>query len=218
MTQRILFLFLKDARLELRSKTALTTLFMYALASVFSIYMAIGEPENEWVWNALFWISMIYCSVHSVMRLFYNETHSMRLYYYQIADPHEIIFSKLLYGLVFNTLLWLVTFGAFALFLGSMVQNYPLFILVSLLSIWGMSSILTLISAIAAQTNNAAGILPVLAFPVLLPLFLSAINATMSALSGDSLSSQLPNLIVLSLFNIVSWLLSYLLFPYLWRN
>jgi len=218
LISRILILFKKDARLELRSKTALASLFMYAISSVFIIYMAVGEPENDMIWNALFWITLVYCSVNSVMRVFYYETQSMRLYYYQIAHPHEIIFSKLLYGIVFNSLLWIVTFGAFALFLGNKVENFGLFTITSLLSIWGLSSILTLISAIAAQSNNAAGLLPILAFPVLIPLFLSAINASTAAISGDSILSQLPNLMVLFLFNMVSWLLSYLLFPYLWRN
>lgn len=191
---------------------------MYAISSVFIIYMAVGEPENDMIWNALFWITLVYCSVNSVMRVFYYETQSMRLYYYQITHPHEIIFSKLLYSIVFNTLLWAVTFGAFALFLGNKVENFGLFTITSLLSIWGLGSILTLISAIAAQSNNAAGLLPILAFPVLIPLFLSAINASTAAISGDSILSQLPNLMVLFLFNMVSWLLSYLLFPYLWRN
>ncbi|MGQ3014843.1 MAG: heme exporter protein CcmB [Flavobacteriales bacterium] len=218
MIQRIYILLRKDLRLEFRSKTGLSSLLMYALGSVFIIYMSVGEPEQSLTWNALFWITLLYSCVNSVMRAFYYETSSMRLYYYQVAHPQEIIFAKLLYSYALNTLLLLVSFGAFTLVLGNLVQNMPLFVLVSLLSTWGIGAMLTLISAISAQTNNAAGILPVLAFPVLLPLFLSAIKATSAAIDGEAFAQQWENIAVLGLFNILAWLFSYLLFPYLWRS
>jgi heme exporter protein B len=58
----------------------------------------------------------------------------------------------------------------------------------------------------------------VLGFPVILPLLMVAVKASGNATAGMSLSMYWDLPVVLGAFNLILVVLSYLLFPYLWRD
>ena len=81
-----------------------------------------------------------------------------------------------------------------------------------------LASILTLVSAIAAKTNNSSGLMAVLSIPLLFPLLLNLIKTSKLCLVSNLDYFPINQLLFLALINIASALLSYLLFPYLWRD
>jgi heme exporter protein B len=58
----------------------------------------------------------------------------------------------------------------------------------------------------------------ILGFPVIMPLLITMVRFTRSAMDGLSLSDNGLNLLVLLVLNIAFLVLSLVLFPYLWRD
>jgi len=57
-----------------------------------------------------------------------------------------------------------------------------------------------------------------LGFPVIIPLLITIVRQTTLALEGASVDANSLNVVVLIVLNVVSFALSYILFPYLWRE
>jgi heme exporter protein B len=73
-----------------------------------------------------------------------------------------------------------------------------------------------MISGIAAKAANSNTLMPVLGFPVVIPILLQLIKAAKNALDGLDASPQpLYMLLGLSLLVVA---VSYLLYPFLWRT
>jgi heme exporter protein B len=92
--------------------------------------------------------------------------------------------------------------------LGNPVSDRPLFIVVILLGGWGFASLLTLISGIASRAGNSTMLMAVLSFPVMIPLLLLILQVTGYAIDG----------LDRAVLNVVAFVMSWLLFPYLWKN
>lgn len=60
----------------------------------------------------------------------------------------------------------------------------PLLITVVVLASIGLASVTTITSAIVAKAGSKQALLPILAFPVLLPLIMPGVQATLIALAG----------------------------------
>jgi heme exporter protein B len=97
--------------------------------------------------------------------------------------------------------------------------NFPLQLwIILVLGATGIASILTLVSAIAAKTNNNLGLTSILAFPVMVPLIMTVIKAGKNAADLLSFSVNLKYIAVLGGLDILIIGLSFILFPYLWRE
>jgi heme exporter protein B len=75
-----------------------------------------------------------------------------------------------------------------------------------------------MVSAIASKTNNNIGILSILAFPILIPSLLLSIQFSNLAINGGTAEMASQFIVFLSLINLLIIILSFLLFPYLWRE
>ena len=106
----------------------------------------------------------------------------------------------------------------YSLLIGNPIVDLPLFILSMLLGSMGLSSVLTMVSAIASRAGQSAALMPILSFPVLLPLIMATIRLSKNAIDGlDWMVSQ-PLIIILSALNIMVATMAFLLFPYLWKE
>jgi heme exporter protein B len=102
--------------------------------------------------------------------------------------------------------------------MGSFVTNYPLFISALLLGSFGFASSLTMISAIASRTNNNFALMAILSFPVVMPLLLILMKVSAAALSVGTLGGNMKYLGALFMLNAIVIAMSFVLFPYLWRD
>ncbi len=218
MLARILALVRFEALLEFRNKALTGSLFVYVISTVFVCYRAFQSVEDAGVWNALFWIVVLFSSTNAVLRSFQRENKANALYLYQTLNPGELILAKIIFNYILTLLLVLGTLPVFFLFLGSPIRDLPVFFLVVFLSAGAVSACLTLVSALAGKSTHAAGLTPVLGFPVILPLLMVAVKASGNAAAGMSLSMYWDLPLVLGAFNLILVVLSYLLFPYLWRD
>ena len=57
-----------------------------------------------------------------------------------------------------------------------------MFIIVAFVGATGLAAVLTLISGIAAKTNNNVSIMAILSFPIIMPLLMTIIKASKNAI------------------------------------
>jgi heme exporter protein B len=217
----ILQLIQKEFILELRRKAVISGISLYLVSIIFICYLTFSLRQssiNEATWSALFWLSILFANVNGIAKSFIGEKQGLLIYYYSIASPQAIILSKIIYNVVLSLALSLAGYLLFTIFIANPLQNEGLFLVTLLLSSFGFSASLSLISAIASKTSNSNILMAVLSFPVIIALLLMAIKITKNALDGLAWSDSQDELLNLLAINCIMVALAYLLFPYIWRS
>jgi heme exporter protein B len=75
-----------------------------------------------------------------------------------------------------------------------------------------------MISAIASRAGSNTTLMAILSFPVLMPLLITVIRFSKNAMDGLDPSLSYNLIIILISLNVLVVAMSYLLFPYLWRE
>lgn len=208
----------KEIKIEWRQKYAFNGLLLFVIATVFTCFLSFRRINDVPTWNSLFWIIMLFAAINAVAKSFIQESPGRRLYYYTLASPQAIILSKTIYNLLLMTLLSGINLLFYTWFIGNVVQDLPMFILAMLLGNMGFASILTMISAIASKAGQNSTLMAILSFPVLIPLLITIIKVSKNALDGLDRALSNQYIIVLLAINVMVVALSYMLFPYLWRD
>ena len=208
----------KDLKSEWRQKSAINGIFLYVISTVFVAYLIFNKIEEMTTWIALYWIVLIFAATNASIQSFKAESNRQFLYYYSLCSPQAIILSKLFFNAILILLIALINWLFFTVLLSNPLENNLLFSVVLLLGSLGISGILTLISAIAAKTNNNSTLTAILAFPILLPMILTAVKASVLCGLGFGWEDCKDYIMLMGLINVVIIALSYILFPYLWRS
>jgi len=208
----------KEFTLEFRNRNALNGIVLYVFSTIFIAYQSFRSVSDVPVWNALLWIILLFSSVNAVNKTFQNDGSGRQYYFYLLADPVAVILSKILYNIILLTFLSLVSAAFYSLVLGNPVQQYGNFILVLLLGSIGLSSLLTMVSAISYKSGNAMGMIAVLGFPIMIPLLITIIKASKGVADGLPFSTYSKYLVTMAGLDILIIALSVILFPYLWRD
>jgi heme exporter protein B len=72
----------------------------------------------------------------------------------------------------------------------------------------------TLLSALAVNTRTREILLPVILFPVLLPVILSAVTATGAMLASGELSDIAGELQILAVYDVIFFIVAQMVFEY----
>ncbi|WP_018344624.1 heme exporter protein CcmB [Cytophaga aurantiaca] len=211
----------KEFLLEFRLRYMFNAVLVYLAGAIFICYFAFfgrGGDLSPMTWNALFWIIVLLASVNAASRSFLLERSSRHYYYYFLASPGAIILSKLIYNIVLLILMAMVGLALFTLMMGNAVQDLTMFIGITIIGASCLAATLTFIAAIAAQTQHSMTLMAVLSFPVVIPVLLILIKVSKSAIDGLERSLAYQDLMVLLAVNVITITVSYLLFPYLWKN
>ncbi len=211
-------LILKDVRLNWRERYAIYSLVLYVICTSYVAYLSFEGIINERSWIALFWIIVLFTAMNASLQSFKRELNYQSLFFYTIARPKAVILAKIIYNSGLLIFLNLLSYFIYSTFMGNPVLDRILFILCILLGSSALASILTLISAIASKTNNNGGIMAVLSMPLLFPLLINLIKTSEICLLQNEFYLVDNQILFLFLLNIATVLLSYLLFPYLWRD
>jgi heme exporter protein B len=217
MTKELIALLRKDLVTEWRLRYAVNGILLHVISSVFLVFLSV-KVMNGPTWNALFWLILLFSSVSAVAKGFVGENKGRSLYYYGITSPQAIIVSKIIYNSIFMLLIACICFIVYITLLGNMAELIGYYILVMILGCLGFSATFTLLSSIASKSGNGHLLMPVLSFPIIIPLLLVLIKASKKAMDGLDPSLLLPDLLVLLALNSIVIALSYVLFPYLWKE
>ncbi|MCX6284513.1 MAG: heme exporter protein CcmB [Bacteroidetes bacterium] len=218
LSRELTYLFLKEIRLELKQRYVINGILLYLVSTVFVTYLAFTGTITSETWNSLFWIILLFVAVNGISKSFVQESPARHLYYYTIASPEAIILSKILYNLLLMAILSVLSLLFFVMLMGNMIQNPALFFTALILGSLGLSSVLTMIAAIASRASNNFSLMAILSFPIVLPLLMTLMKVSGSALASNSWSGNIPLIFILLIINVAVILLAFLLFPYLWRD
>ncbi|MBL7962601.1 MAG: heme exporter protein CcmB [Flavobacteriales bacterium] len=207
--------------LDQRQKHAMGGMLLYVASAVYVCYLAVRHIEEASVWNALFWLILLFAAFNTLARSFQREDTGRQLYLYTLTHPRSLVLARTLYNALSMTAVSLLTLGAYTLFIGSDGLDdarWPAFSGIVVLGGIGFAAVLTLIGAIAARAGSGTGLMAVLGFPLVLPLLLSVMRASQLALQGLGLETSGRYLVWLLAIDAITVALSAVLYPYLWRD
>ena len=216
--------FAKDLKLELRSRYAINMLLMFVLASILLVLFAVGREDiSTQVQAGLLWIVILFSAAVGLGRAFIAEERGTVMLLQLNTRGSMVYAGKLLFNFLLVLGVNLVSLGVFLVLLSVEVALPGLLLLTLVLGALGLSGATTLLAAIIARTASGGPLLPVLLFPLLIPVLLSVIHATHNSFSGfvpgsDGWTASLNDLLALVGFAGVVITASVLLFDYVWND
>jgi heme exporter protein B len=140
------------------------------------------------------------------------------IYWYTMVSPRTFVMAKMAYNAFFVWLLNMIQGILLVFYFGSQwlqPSSFGILLLAILLGSSAMGIGLTMASSIAQRTQQPTTILAILGFALLMPTLFAFV-----ALLNGLLIGQIPYLAwpLIILMNVVPFLLSSILFPYLWRD
>jgi heme exporter protein B len=207
----------KEFRLEWRQKTALGSLLIYVIGTTFLIYLVFQGNINTPTWVVLFWVITLFTTLNAVSKSFLKDVNEQFYYLRSVATPLQVLLSKIIYNAILITMLSLLVYAVMILFFNENVEHKGIFLLTVVLGAIGFSNLFTLLTAITARTQNIV-LLAILGFPIILPLLLLIVK--LSALSDyyTQIKDVYLNIAAIGLMDMITLVLSLILFPYIWRD
>lgn len=213
--------FEKDLRLELRSRYAINMLIMFVLSSLLLVSFAIGQDAvSTKMQSALLWIVILFSASIGLGRSFVGEEERGTVLILQLSVPGSQVFAgKLVFNYFLLVCVNVIGVVVFAFLLNLDITHIGLLATTLLLGSLGLAGVTTMLSAIIARTTNVGPLLPVLVFPLLIPLLLSVVNACENALAGGlGWAESSSDLTTLAAFAGVVITASVLLFDFVWND
>jgi heme exporter protein B len=211
----------KDLKAEFRTKEVFNSSAVFALLVIVIFSMAF-EPtsaEARALSGGLLWVAFTFSAMLALSRTFAREIPNDCLAGLRMApiSPAAIYVGKLAGNLLFLGVLELLLLPLFALFYNvSVLDHAPLLALIILLGSWGLAAVGTTFAAISTTVRLRELMLPVLLFPIVIPLILSLVEATTAVLQGSNPIVETGVWLRMSLgFDVVFTVLSLYLFPYI---
>jgi heme exporter protein B len=215
---RVWQIVLKDLRLELRSQSGLASLFVLGLLVLLIFEFATPEKPTPESAAAGLWLSFVFAGTLGAQRTFLIERDNLCIEGLKMApiDPSSIFLAKMLGTLGTLTVLQVIVVPLTAMFSG-IVPASPLGLAgVCLLGNLGFSALATLFASIAVGIRAREIILPLLIFPVLVPLVIASVKASAILLGSPGDAGVWVNVLVA--FDVVFTTAGWLLFGHVIRE
>ena len=204
----------KDIRYELRSKQTWISMGMFALLVlvIFNFTFDLRVDNVSAVAPGVLWTAFIFASLLGLGRTLAaeREQNSMDRLLLCPVDRKAIYLAKLLGNLLFIGVVEIVALPIYAL-----LFNMPLpaaLLLIVLLGTLGIASIGTLFSVMVAATHARELLLPILVFPLIVPVVISVVRA-MQQLIVPTVNEP-PWIGLLIAFDVIFLSVSMLMFQY----
>lgn len=210
----------KEWRCELRTRYALNTLGLFALTTLVVVSSALGplgisSGERESLLPVLLWLILLFAVSAGLPRTFVyeDETHTataLRL----AATPSAVFCGKQLYAVAIVVALELLVTPLFLAMMQLAVPEPGLLIAALAVGGYGLATGSTLVAVIISQARGRGTLFAVLAFPILLPLLLFAVELTRHAIAGTPGDDVFRALL---LYDGALTVAAFMLFPVIWN-
>ena len=207
----------KDLLQEWRSKDMLTAMLAFAILSIFifNYAMELDPRQRAELAPGILWVVITFSGTLGLNRSFVAEQEQGSFDALVMAVPG---LGRLLLGKKMRNFFIMVGLvgGGFALFMLLFHPKLvnPGLILTLILGAWSFSAAGTLLASMTAQTRMRDLLLPVLLFPILMPVNMAVVKAGMGVMSGAALASYQVWLTVLLVYGIIMTTISLLVFDY----
>ncbi len=209
----------KELRSELRRRTGIAVVLL-SVGSAGSIVAlsAGGLALGAELTAALLWLVYLFAIFPVLGRSFLSEEERQtRLLLWTLAPPSAIYWGKLMTAFLtsaLNNALATLVLGLFGIGLPVRGATGALLFLAAA----GLSAVATLLSALVAAVQHRGLLLPILGFPLLIPVLLPGIAATQLLLLGAAERELLPLFALMTAYAGILSILGWWLFEWVWQE
>ena len=205
----------KDLRSELRARHIWVAMALFAALALVVFYFAfdLRVDNTAAVAPGALWVAFVFASVLGLGRSFAAEQEhgAMDRLLLCPVDRQIIYLAKLVGNLIFLAVVEVVAVPLFAILFNLPILSGRLLMIVALGTI-GIAAMCTLFAAVAGSTRARELLLPLLVFPLLLPVVIGAVRATQSLAAPVANEPPWPGLLVA--FDVIFVSLSTVFFQY----
>jgi heme exporter protein B len=217
---KIWAIFRKDLLIELRTKDSLNSMLFFGVVVlvVFNFALESLRDSIHAAVPGILWVAFTFSGTLGLNRMFATEKENSCLQGLLMipVDRGAIYLGKMLAATVFMLVTELIIFVFSLVFFNLTVWNeIPYLVLVFLIGTLGFTSVGTILSAIAVNTKLREVLLPLILFPVILPILVNAVEATSIILNTSDYGALKLPLTVMSVFTVVFGTIAYLLFEHI---
>jgi heme exporter protein B len=197
----------KDLRTELRTKESFNASISFALVILvlFSFAFDLGREEFYAISGGMLWLAWSFAGALIVNRSFARELPNdcLDVLVASPAPGWAIYLGKTFAAFMLLMVVELISLPVFALFYNINVIRSPgLLLLVIVLATWGIAVVGVGFSAVTVNVRLRELMLPVLLYPILVPVLLGAMGTTTALFSGD-FANNAASLRLLVVFDII---------------
>ena len=178
----------KDILLEFRSKDIILSVAVFGLlvVIVFSFALNVTPQLVTQLAPGILWVAFAFAGILAMNRAFVREKEQGGLEGLLLTPVSRdaIFLGKALAIFIFMLVIEFILLPVFAVMLGFSAFSFMLLLTIVLATL-GFATVGTLFSAIAVQTRSREIMLPVLFFPIVLPVIIAAVEASTQAIGGD---------------------------------
>jgi len=209
----------KDLTTEIRAKAGFNGVASLAVTILILLGLALG-PDASALRNAAVgavWLATLFSGVLAFNRSFQVELESGALESLLLyPGPRWTIFAgKLLGNLMFVTLMVSIVMAVgIVLFSIEIPQRWPLLLGVAALGIVGLVTLGTFYASMASRSRAREVLLPLLLFPMLVPLLLAAISASKALIGTDLMHEAGAWIRLLAGFDVIFLIATFIAFEH----
>jgi len=207
----------KDLAAEMRSKELLSAMLVFALLviMIFNFALELDVKTRNSVTAGVLWVTFAFAGTLGLNRSMAIEKDRGCLDGLLLAPVDR---SAIYFGKAISNLTFMLIVEAIVLPVYSILYNVNLFkpglLLVILLGSLGYTAVGTLLSAMSVQTRTRDVMLPILLFPVILPILIAAVRASGGYLQGLPFDQILPWLNLLIVYDVIFTAIAFMVFDY----
>jgi heme exporter protein B len=208
----------KDLAAELRSRELLSSMLVFSLLVIFIFNFALElDPKTRsQVTAGVLWATFAFAGTLGLNRSMSMEKDRGCLDGLLLApvDRSAIYFGKTTGNLLFMLIVEVIVLPVYSVLYNTNLFN-PGLILVILLGSLGYVVVGTLLSSMAVQTRTRDVLLPILLFPVVIPVFIASVKASAGFLQHLEMSEIMPWLNLLIVYDVIFTAVAFMVFDYI---
>jgi heme exporter protein B len=208
----------KDLAAELRSRELLSAMLVFALLVIliFNFALELDATARATVTAGVLWVTFAFAGTLGLNRSMAMEKDRGCLDGLLLApvDRSAIYFGKAVGNLIFMVIVEAIMLPVYSILYG--VNLFlPGLLLVILLGSIGYVAVGTLLSSMAVQTRTRDILLPILLFPLVIPILIAAVKASTGFLQGIAYADIQPWINLLLVYDVVFIAVSFMVFDYI---
>lgn len=217
--RKAMLITLKDLKIEMRSKEVLLSMIIFVLlvVTVFQFAFEPGSGDAAQYAPGLLWVAFTFAGVLGLSRTFMIEKENDCLQGLMLCpvDRGAIFLGKMLANIIFMAAMEAIALPLFSIFSNfSLLPHLKGLVLIMALSTVGFSCVGTLFSSMSVNTKMREVMLPLLLFPIIVPVIIGAVKLTGMVLVGDPYGNFGAWVKLLAAFDVIFLVACYLVFDF----
>jgi len=209
----------KDLLLELRRRDSLLTMFFFSTLLLFVFHFSFDLPPDKVaeMTPALLWLAFLFTGTLGLAQLFNaeRENHCLDALLLSPLDRGALFLAKTSFNLILMVLVEIVVIPLFWILFNLNSWNLlPQLFLVTFLGTVGFCVLGTIMAAITLKARARELLLPLILFPLMIPIILATIRCMENVLRTGELGDALPWLRLLLGFDVIFLTLGVLIFDW----